>query len=647
MTFAPIQGSLGVQPVGTIVTCVNRSGETLVIGDLVITSFIHDGVVVNPEQAASTSYVFNCIRKASASESGNTGYLGVVTKLLTGGGVNGREVEVQFGGICTAKVLVTATVTPGTLLGVSATAGVLSNTISNSRYSVTLMDNAAVADGTALKRVYIPLQYETNTSGVDNVAVNGLATEGLNYTFNANVNTITPRGASGSNANTISGGGNLAQPNLILNNASDATCAYRTISGGYDQVIGSTNLDDGAIASVIAGGAHHRIRRPTSTGDIPNPPNQGLGSPANLVAPTTDCLSQDPPDHGTIGGGGYNAIRNGNYGTIAGGSSNVIMGEASDGSFFHNAGTGATIAGGEGHWVSGNNATIGGGTTNTARQIYGTIAGGVNNLIRFLSTSLSANNASTIGGGNGNKIYNATIATICGGSNNSIGASSDAAIAYGSGATIGGGLSNSIGTSATYALYSTIIGGQLNTTRRYWSTVLGGLNNTAGETSASQGECSIACGRDAIANHNNSFTQGAGKFSAAGDAQASTVMLTAQTTNATLTTLLPGNSVGGAQAGILLIPTDTAWAFSCLIIGRATASDLNGAYQITGLAKNNGGTVALVGTPTVTTIAEDSGASAWNASVSVSGGNLLIQVTGAASTTIRWVGRFETSEVTA
>ena len=159
MTFAPVQNRLGVQPVGTAVTCVNKSGGTLVVGDLVITSFIHAGAVVNPEQAASTSYVFNCVRKAVSTETGNTGYLGVVTKLLTGAGGNGYNVEVQFGGICSAKVLVDATVTSGTLLGISATAGVLSNSVSTSDYSVTLMDNAAVADGTALKRVYIPTEY--------------------------------------------------------------------------------------------------------------------------------------------------------------------------------------------------------------------------------------------------------------------------------------------------------------------------------------------------------------------------------------------------------------------------------------------------------------------------------------------------------
>jgi hypothetical protein len=166
MTFAPIQNRLGVQPVGTTVTCVNKSGTSVAIGDLVITSFIHAGAVVNPEQAANTGYVFNCIRKAVSTETGNTGYLGVVTGLMTGAGGNGREVQVQFGGICQAKVLVNATVSSGTLLGVSATAGVLSNAVSTSDYSVTLMDNAAVADGTALKRVYIPTEYSFNTGTV-------------------------------------------------------------------------------------------------------------------------------------------------------------------------------------------------------------------------------------------------------------------------------------------------------------------------------------------------------------------------------------------------------------------------------------------------------------------------------------------------
>ena len=178
MTFAPVQNRLGVQPVGTTVTCVNKSGTSVAIGDLVITSFIHAGAVVDPQQAANTGYVFNCIRKAVSTETGNTGYLGVVTGLMTGAGANGREVAVQFGGICSAKVLVTATVTPGTLLGVSTTAGVLTNStgvMSAGGFSVTLMDNAAVADGTALKRVYIPQEYtfDTGDNAPDSLSVYG------------------------------------------------------------------------------------------------------------------------------------------------------------------------------------------------------------------------------------------------------------------------------------------------------------------------------------------------------------------------------------------------------------------------------------------------------------------------------------------
>ena len=227
MTFSPIQNMLGVQPVGTNVTCVNKSGGTLVVGDLVITSFIHAGVVVNPEQAANTSYVFNCVRKASASESGNTGYLGVVTKLLTGVGGNGYNVEVQFGGICTARVLVDATVTPGTLLGISGTAGVLSNTVSNSKYSVTLMDNAAVADGTALKRVYIPSEYEKNLGSGGGGTPGGSTTQvqfnnagafagDAGLTYNSTTDALTVAGNSTINGVSVGKGKNNISSNTAV-----------------------------------------------------------------------------------------------------------------------------------------------------------------------------------------------------------------------------------------------------------------------------------------------------------------------------------------------------------------------------------------------------------------------------------------------
>ena len=273
MTFSPIQNVLGVQPVGTNVTCVNKSGETLVVGDLVITSFIHAGVVVNPEQAANTSYVFNCVRKASASESGNTGYLGVVTKLLTGVGGNGYNVEVQFGGICTARVLVDATVTPGTLLGISGTAGVLSNTVSNSKYSVTLMDDAAVADGTALKRVYIPSEYEKNLGSGGGGTPGGSATQvqfnngsafagDAGLTFNSTTDALTVGGNSTINGVSVGKGNNSISTNTavgvnalsVVGTSQNCTAighqAGFSLNGGYNNTLIGRNA-----GYLITGGA--------------------------------------------------------------------------------------------------------------------------------------------------------------------------------------------------------------------------------------------------------------------------------------------------------------------------------------------------------------------------------------------------------
>ena len=52
----------------------------------------------------------------------------------------------------------------------------------------------------------------------------------------------------------------------------------------------------------------------------------------------------------------------------------------------------------------------------------------------------------------------------------------------------------------------------------------------------------------------------------------------------------------------------------------------------------------IVGTPTVTTVAED--VAAWDVAVAVGGSTLQFNVTGEVGKTIRWVGRLEISEVT-
>ena len=422
----------------------------------------------------------------------------------------------------------------------------------------------------------------------------------------------------------------------MLNASDEGTCAYRTISGGYDNVIGSTNKFDGAIASTVSGGAHHRIRRPVDVADNPNPAiGDGL-----ITIPIAACFTLDEPDHGTIGGGGYNAIRNGNYGVIAGGADNVIMGEAAT----YNLGSAATIAGGQDNWVSGNNATIGGGSENIARQVYGTIAGGVQNIIRNLSDFI--NNSSTIAGGSGNEIYNADGGTIAGGKTNKIGSSSDAANDRGAGSAISGGVSNTIGANATAARYAGITSGQLNTVNTWWGTVLGGYNNLVSPSSFPNGEYSVAMGRDAECQHHMTVCQGGGIFTDAvrGSAQTQTTVLKVSTANATVTALATGG--GPANAGELSMPSDCLWGFRVMVVGRQNNANTNCAWEITGLATNDAGTAAIVGTPTVTALnTVPTGWGSPDVFVTGSSTRLFFRVTGHASNTIRWVARAEITQV--
>jgi hypothetical protein len=62
----------------------------------------------------------------------------------------------------------------------------------------------------------------------------------------------------------------------------------------------------------------------------------------------------------------------------------------------------------------------------------------------------------------------------------------------------------------------------------------------------------------------------------------------------------------------------------------------------------NAASTVLIDTPSVNRVAASSGASAWVVAVTAdtTNGGLAVTVTGAASTTIRWVCRAETCEVT-
>ena len=167
---------------------------------------------------------------------------------------------------------------------------------------------------------------------------------------------------SGSTSNTIDSGcwgcailsgGNSSSGGSCTgscrNEISNAGADISIITGGYDNVLGSTNA---AVASFIGGGGHNTI--------------DGDGGHIVIVGGSTNSISGTTVGYGFIGAGSSNSI-SGNYGVIVGGGTNS-QAAGSDYSF---------IGGGNTNVVSANvdYGIIPGGQDNTVSKNYATAIG--------------------------------------------------------------------------------------------------------------------------------------------------------------------------------------------------------------------------------------------------------------------------------
>lgn len=373
---------------------------------------------------------------------------------------------------------------------------------------------------------------------------------------------------------------------------------------------------------------------------------------ASMVA-SMHSMVYSAADHGTIYGGSVNAVEKGSYSSVWAGTNNRVTAlrndgvTASSGSNSHVLGgrdnratnANATVVGGQSQVVDGEYASAIGGSANKALGNFDHVAGSNNETRRG---TLGAGQRNTIGGGRFNVIDSVTSPssnTISGGEDHEV---------YGSFNVIGGGDNSTIGQAGTNSAYGVIAGGLDNTVTALnagtvgggrgnsvtadYGTVVGGRDNTA------SGQYSTAGGYQAVARHDYGTSYGASRFAANGDAQFSAVARKATTTDATPTAMQT-----------IAIPDDSTYVFSALIVARRTDADHeSGGYRIEGVIDRNSGagTTALVGTPVVTTIAEDT--AAFNASVAANAGSggLAISVVGEAGKTIRWVAKVDLVEVT-
>jgi hypothetical protein len=348
-----------------------------------------------------------------------------------------------------------------------------------------------------------------------------------------------------------------------------------------------------------------------------------------LIGDTNNAVASDLGT-ATIGGGGTIGRENVIGGNITNVNTNapntVVTGTQADYSVitggYDNVASGlmSVISGAHNYTAQeSTHGTIGGGSVNKIDSgDYNTITGGTGNTIDTPTGS-----ASTISGRNNTITGEISRATIAGGGSNEV---------TGTAGTIVGGLSNSV-----LSTRGVICGGASNIVNGIAAMVVGGESNIA------DGDYSIALGVQAKARLQGQKAQSSGRFVSIGDAQGSTYILRRTTsTNAGFQLRVDGG------AGYLTIPNDTTWAFSGLIVARRSDADNeSAAYKIEGCIDHNAGTVALVGTPIVTTLSEDN--VAWNVTVTADNANkvLALNVFGETGKTIRWVCKLEVAEVTA
>jgi len=443
--------------------------------------------------------------------------------------------------------------------------------------------------------------YGVVSGGYDNRATGGyggvgsglgnIASATASYVGTGNGNT-----ASGYYASVFSGHNNTAAGyfNFIGNGDTNSGTSNSAVT-----TQATTTVTSGSTAVTLSGSnASIKVGQFITGTGIPNFTYVSAISGTSLTLSQNANASGSPTlsfftPHGIVVGGGNNQAT-GAYSFIGGGG---------------DAGTAANRNVASGDW-----SFVGGGNKNTASGILSTVAGGLNNT--------ASGEASFVGGGGdyGNFGY---------GGNTASGLSSGVLAGYGNQAS---------------AAHSSVLAGGNNQASGNYSAILAGYYNT---TRGITGVVAFA-GRNNISATN-------------GQSQSEQFVLTVQTTNATATELLSDNASTPSSTNIPVLPapsasTSSVYTFRGLISAKNTATTDVAGWEIKGVIQRTGsgvGTVAMVGSPTITLLGATSGAisAGWGTVGSVTAvadttyGGLGIKVTGAASTTINWNCRLDTAEL--
>ena len=329
--------------------------------------------------------------------------------------------------------------------------------------------------------------------------------------------------------------------------------------------------------------------------------------------------------------------------TTVGGANNQATGSYS---FIGGGGDAGTAT--ERNTASGQWSAVVGGSKNTANYNFDYIGGG------YTNSTAGGSGYNVINGGTTNSITSNSNNTIAGGANNSI---------AGGYVFIGGGYNNSINGSGSYGV---IPGGTANSITNSFAVVNGGSTNSAsgaygivngGYGNLASGNFSVVLGGYYVTTRGvyGAVNYASGQFAALGDAQIGNYVYRLSNATGTIVYLTTdGTGTRSATNQAVISTNNYVYAFRMLIAGRDSTNNTDSAsFQVTGMIANAGGTVSIVGTPTVTAIAATSGATlgGWAAistitiSADTTNKALSIGITQTTTDTLHWVARVETVEV--
>jgi hypothetical protein len=477
-------------------------------------------------------------------------------------------------------------------------------------YSATGVSNIALSADNANIRPYMVLKALTGQSSAGTLTVSSYAAEGTSYA-------------------TSSGSGTGVTYTLL-----HAGAAVTYAINSWITIAGVT-LTSGSINGIfrVTGSAAGSVSFASSaTGTISA---QGTVRQSTTIVTTTAATQ-------TVNGGQQNIFAAGIF--MGAGGNNQATGPYS------------IIVGGGDIVTAANRNSIGIGAA------YGVIVGGYKNVIsgnsqasgifagrdNTISTNSSGNpgNGNVIAGGHSNTISAPTFQSQWGG--NFIGAGSSNTISsnYDGNAIICGS-GNSIGTALN--TYGTFIGGGgSNTANGISSGILSGSNNTANADYSSilggvYGNTRSVVGYSAFPACNAPIA------SATGVSQAAFLILGVQTTDATATRLR-SNTAAATTTNQLTLPNNSAYYVEGTVIAGVTGAGATKAWKFEVAIKRgaNAAATSIVGAAIKNIVAADAAASTWDVSFTAdtTNGSLAVTVTGAAATTIRWVCKLGTTEMT-